>query len=320
MTLKFVLPLFYLIIGYNIITSYDHFLFLINKLWLILLFFVLNTVYVNIYDVGESFYKEGISVGYMTLNSIYTVFFVLIIFIFFQSKIKINNIVSSLLIIFTTIIFILLLKRTFIVLLIAAYFLLLIRKLSFKKIFYASILAAGTIVLINIYFSDVLVTAVEGRSSRFSESYEVTSEGRLTENLLPLKYMGNNPLMYLFGTGEVFNDRPYFIKYIRLDRELHNSFARLFWSGGFMMIFLFLLLYYRQFSMILKSYRLSKSPDNYKFLFYFGLALIFLRFINEFSSGITYVSYNSLLYLLIGGVLAISVKYGKAKSISQRIH
>jgi len=308
MSLKFITPFLYFIAGYNIINNKFNIIYIFNRLWIIPLFFILNVITVNTLDIGDSFYKEGIKMGYMTLNGLYTVFISLVVLIFFQFRLKRKKIIHTLLTLASVIIFIILLKRTFIILLGITFLILVARNLNVRSTLYGLIIATFSFLVIQNYLSEELSTAVEGRSSRFSEDYEVTSEGRLTENLLPIVHMKDNYLMYIFGTGEVFNDRPYFEKYYTLDRELHNSFARLFWSGGIVLIIVFILFYFSLIRFFYRSFKKLTNKPQTKYLMYFAFSFAILRFINEFSSGITYVSYNSMSYLILGGLYFIGEK------------
>ena len=132
---------------------------------------------------------------------------------------------------------------------------------------------------------------------------------------MPFKHMKDNTLQYFFGTGEVFNDRPFYYRYMGADRELHNSFVRLFWNGGIILLVLFVSFYLALFFKIKSKYTIVKRSSIYNNIFYFTLVLIGLRFISEFSSGLTYISYNSMCYLLIGSALYLKSTDRKKKKV-----
>jgi len=167
--------------------------------------------------------------------------------------------------------------------------------------------------IFQLFFLQSFEQSLEARSSRFSEDYNIEDEGRFQENILPFLHMEDRPLMYLFGTGEIFNDRPYHFKYLRSDRELHNSFVRIFWNGGIVLLVVFLMFYYAQLKLLAKSRKKKRNNVVMRRWLYFGIVFVFLRFVSEFSSGITYTSYNLLCYFLIGGLTYISVNREKQR-------
>tara|TARA_B100000508_G_scaffold118450_1_gene98509 strand:+ start:18234 stop:19070 length:837 start_codon:yes stop_codon:yes gene_type:complete len=258
---------------------------------------------VNVFNVGEAFYDKGIKVGYMNNNSMYTSLFVTITLIYFYSMNISKNRFAPILFLSSAVIFLLILKRTLILILILAVIFYIMRNLNIKKILAFGISSAVLLFVINNVFQDELNEAFESRSSRFSEDYKVTEEGRFVENSMPFKHMKNNTIQYLFGTGEVFNDRPFYYRYMGADRELHNSFVRLFWNGGFTLLLIFILFYIFLFMKLKSKYTRVKKTNIHKNIFYFILVMIGLRFISEFSSGLTYISYNALSYVLIGSAL-----------------
>jgi hypothetical protein len=313
---KFILPLFFVYVGFNILNSIDKLEFFVSKLWVIQLLFIIEIFYANFYSVGETFYDQGIFVGYLSVNSLYTVCFTWITLLFFLKSSKLSKGLSIIILVITFIIFLLILKRTLILLAGIAFFFYVIQNISLKKIISSSVIFSVMIIFFQMFLTQYFEQSLEARSSRFSENYSIGEEGRIQENILPFLYMdGRNPLIYFFGTGEVFNDRPFFRNYLQLDRELHNSFVRLFWSGGFVVLAAFLLFYYKQAKILLFLKNLF-SQTIYQRFFYFGLVFVFLRFISEFSSGITYISYNLFSYLLIGALISLETNTLSQKNIN----
>lgn len=307
MLLKFILPLFFIIIGYNLLKNQNLILYFINKLWLLQIIFIAGILYSNIFSVGETFYDGGIKVGYLSVNSLYTVTFSWIILLFFINESRISRIISMVILAATFIIIVLILKRTLILLCILAMLFYIIQNMSLKRTISTSIIFLVGLAIFQLFFVQYFEQSLEARSSRFSEDYNVEEEGRFRENILPLIHMEGRPLMYLFGTGEVFNDRPYHYRYLNSDRELHNSFARIFWNGGIVLLLVFLKFYYSQLKLFFKARNKFKKNKLLSRWFYFGMIFVFLRFVSEFSSGITYTSYNLLSYLIIGGLAYISL-------------
>ena len=173
-SLKFILPLYYLYIGFNIIRSVDELIFFVKKLYIFLYFFIANIIYVNLFSVGEAFYDKGIKVGFMNNNSMYTSLFVTITLIYFYSMNISKNKFAPILFISSAVIFLLILKRTLILLLILAVIFYLMRNLNIKKILAFGLSSVVLLFVVTNVFQDELNEAFDSRSSRFSEDYKVT--------------------------------------------------------------------------------------------------------------------------------------------------
>jgi hypothetical protein len=168
---------------------------------------------------------------------------------------------------------------------------------------YASILILLTIALPK--YRNYILDNFKTRETRFSDNYSITKEGRFTENIIIYNYLNQNTFWLLFGTGEVFNDREFISKAYQTEREAHNSFIRLFWNGGIIGLSIFVFFILLQFVVLIKFYRNSKDQQ-IKDLLLFGIVFILLRFLNDFSSGITYLTYNAICYFIIGGICRVA--------------
>jgi lipid-A-disaccharide synthase-like uncharacterized protein len=164
------------------------------------------------------------------------------------------------------------------------------------------------IIFFRYFYSDFQKT-FESRESRFNTEYNILNEGRITENFHVYTLMKDNPWKLIFGSGEVFNDRKYIAyAFYEEDREVHSSYARIFWNGGFLGLALFLYFYWIQIKVFFVSFRLFRNKLNpFKLLFYFGLVFVLIRFISDFSSGITYLGYNAFSYFLIGYLFSLNL-------------
>lgn len=304
LTLKFVTPLFFLIIGYHFLRSYDQLQRFIKTMSITLLFFTLTFIYYNAYGIGESLYEGGVITGYMNINAYYLICYVWIAVLFFDQKKKIYQTIILMLVAIITLI---ILKRTIILLILISLLLYIRKKMSFKKFFSLALILSFGFLIFNLYFSSFFNASLESRESRFEDDYSIENESRFQENILPFLYIQDQYALYLFGTGEPYNDPAYHIKYLKVDRQLHNSFVRLFWNGGALLLFSFLYLVYKQIK-ILYKHRVEMKRSSNRFFYhviYFVIIFIVLRFISEFSSGITYISYNMFSYLIIGGLIGI---------------
>ena len=308
--IKFIIPFFYIFIGYNILIKPDYISYFIRKTWLFLAYFSIYIIVVNVLGIGESLYKGGIKMGFYSLNGLYVPTFSIIIIIF-NLKIVTNKIERYLSIAFSIIaiiILILLLKRTLLIL--VAFILYFFKKISLVRILRITLFSILFLVIFS-NFSYLLQDSIASRKGRFEKEYDVTNEGRFVENIKVYSLMKDSPFKLLFGTGEVFNDRKFLSKSFEVEREAHNSFIRIFWNGGFVGLLLFLSFYYKQFIDIFKNFHIAKKRKNLFLvnLYYFGCVFIILRFFNDFSSGITYLGYNAFSYLLIGGIIRMGKEF-----------
>jgi O-antigen ligase len=317
--LKFSIPFLYLIIGYNIIIDELTYKYFVNKSWIFITYFCVYILICNAFSIGEEFYKGGLKIGYYSLNGVYISCFS-ILFLLFNYKMiekKTIKIIVFISIILASIIYLLLLKRTLIVILALGGILFLIQKINLLKVLKYTIILFFAILFISTFFMDSITEKLSSRESRFNKNYSVKNEGRFRENFMIFDMIKDSYFKMIFGTGEVFNDRVYFMNKYKINREAHNSFIRLYWNGGLIGLLLFVSFYFRQLAENFKYFKLSRriKHKTIQNILFFGLVFISLRFINDFSSGITYISYNSFSYLIIGGILRI----GKNLELDHRL-
>lgn len=300
MLVKFSIPFFYLWLGLNI-RNKDLLMYWFNRSWIFLAYAIVTIIASNLLNFGDPLYGGGIRTGYFPLNGLYLPVIVSIFMIFHIKSIKSKTIsvLTIVTIIGALLIALLLLKRTFLIMYFVAILFFLYRRMNVKTFLNITVVGIVAFFIFQSYFVETFNTQVSTRESRFDEDYEVTEEGRFTENIYALEVMSNMPFSFIWGTGEVFNNIPYLSKYYYNERELHNSYIRILWNTGIIGLFLFLIFYFIQLKYFLK-YSRSKISKGYADFFYSLLAIVFIRFLNDFSSGITYIAYNSFSYLLIG--------------------
>lgn len=305
-SLKFLLPICFLVFGYTLIWNKKRMKEFVSFSWIYLLYFCAYIILANIFGIGNPLYKSGILTGYFSINGLYIPCFVTILLIFNLNLISSKNkrTFSLILIAISTIIFILLLKRTLILLLGIAFAIKIYKYVSIKKfVGYASILILLTLALPK--YRNYILDNFKTREARFSNNYSITKEGRFTENIIIYNYLNQNSFRLLLGTGEVFNDREFLSKAYHSEREAHNSYIRLFWNGGIIGLSIFIIFILLQFVVLIKFYKNSKDQQ-IRDLLLFAIVFIFLRFLNDFSSGITYLTYNAICYFIIGGICRIA--------------
>ncbi len=314
--LKFLIPFFYLIIGYNIVLSKENLLSFYEKGWIINLYFTIHIIISNITQSGKPLYDNGLLIGYYSLNGLYIPTFLIIVNLFLNKhysnkRIKFLNILFS---ITTFLIIILILKRTLLLLIIISLLFYIFSHFSFKKIFKILTPIFFVILIISQFYKKEIEKNLAARESRFNKEYSISQEGRFTENKYLFNVLSENIIKLLFGSGEVFNDRETLteLNVYEDEREAHNSYIRIFWNGGLIGLLTFLLLYYKQIQYFTSEYKFFKKKDlQIKELLLFCLMFIVLRFINDFSSGITYLNYNAWSYFLIGGTIGITLNFKK---------
>lgn len=309
MLLKFSIPVVFLVIGYSFSTSYL-FYYLVNNLWIFLFYFSMYFLISNYFNFGYDLYRGGFIIGYNSLNGLYLPIFSIIFVLFFQNQINNRSIriITILLSIVNVLIYVAILKRTLLLILILGLIFYIFINTSPKVIMRFLFLFSLSFVAFFFFLFDDFQNTLESRQKYFSEEYEVSSEGRVTENFHVISIMKNNPKELLFGTGEIFNDRKYLsFSFYERSREIHNSYARIFWNGGLFALFLFLYFYWIQGKVMLNTFAIiHKKQKLYKEMFWFGFVFILLRAVNDLSSGITYLGYNAFCYLIIGNLFRIS--------------
>lgn len=307
--LKFIVPIFYIFLGYNFLTKKSELFQFVSKLWILLLYFLFYILLSNILGFGESLYDGAIiSVGYMNVNSSYVPVILILIILYLNKHVsgRFNKKLNVITAICVSLIIVLMLKRTLILIMVLGFVFYLMRNFNFYKSLKYSAIFSIIFLLIFPSFLTYFKGSLEARGSRFSQDYSILDEGRFIENIVVYDYLVESPKYILFGTGEVFNDSVYMYKYFGIDRNLHNSFIRIIWSSGLIGFFLFVFFYYKQFSLIRTGIGSIRYVDDFGDVIYFGLIFVLIRFINEFSSGITYLSYNMISYFILGSIIAIS--------------
>jgi hypothetical protein len=308
MLLKFSIPFAFLFIGYSFRSSYL-INYLINYIWVFMAYYVCYFLIANYFDIGYEMYLGGVKTGFYTLNGLYIPIFALIIVSFFypwiaKGKHKLFTIIFS---VFTVAVSLSILKRTLLLILLLGLVAIFIYNFNFKFLLKISFMLLFSGLLFFRYFYSDFEKSFESRESRFNKEYNISQEGRFTEYFQIYGLMKEDPFKLFIGSKEVFNDRKYISYTIYDDRELHSSYARVFWNAGTLGLGLFLLFYWIQIKRMLHSFNFFKNKSKKtKLLFYFGLTFIFLRFVSDFSSGITYLGFNSFSYLIIGNLFCLS--------------
>lgn len=313
---KFVIPFPFFIVGYSVFRTPDMFMMLYRKSLIILFYFIGYIIFCSVFSIGGSFYLKDslIKTGYMGLQGLYIPTFILIqsVFLIYQIRKPLLKFFIIIAIISGLLIIVVILKRTNIILIALGLLLYLIleRKIIMRFIA-SSILVIGITVysLIFIFDTEIFQAVYDARSYRFSEDYTLEDEGRYNEIIFIWEEMGGSALELTFGTGEVFNDRPVMTK--KADfiggglRQAHTSYARLFWSGGIIGLVLFLFLYFKIYRQLRRYYKRLKKSRLMMTFFHLGVSFIILRLLNDFSSGLTYLTFNAFFYVTIGALIRV---------------
>ena len=303
--LKFSFAILFIAIGYNFNSSII-ISAILDKGYIILIIFLLNIALSNLLNYGESLYVDSILIGFASINSLYLPMVISLIYLWFRDfqKEKVLRIITITLTIGVVIVFIILLKRTILLWygIFVVYYLLFHNKRERLFVYFIFI----TIIWVNVspILDNAVAASLRARESRFNQDYNVLEEGRFTELNIVLKEMKMEPIQLLFGTGEVFNDNYFLGKYFESgERELHNSYVRIFWNSGLFGLILYFSFFVFHFRIALIEIFNYKKGSFQNIFSVFMLFLVFSRIINEFSSGNTYISYNCLTYLLIGSLI-----------------
>lgn len=308
--LKFLIPLVYLVVGYNLLTTKEAFVKFIKWSWIFMAYFTLYVLIVNLLGIGASLYRKGLLMGFYDINGLYIPAFAVIAVLFNYRLLPSarNRIVNIIFAIATTIIIILVLKRTLILLLALGLLAYMFINLSLARFFRFLFVGIIVMMIFNSFFSDLFRESYESRQRVFSQEYSVTEEGRFQEGGYIYDLLDESYLTLFFGSGEVFNDRTSLarLNVFAENRESHNSYVRILWSGGFVGLFLFVLFYLSQMTVIFRLYRnLVRESVFLRSILLFGFILVALRFLSDFSSGVTMLTFNAYCYLFIGGIIRL---------------
>jgi len=277
---------------------------------------------VNYLGIGFDLYFGGVKIGFFSISGLYLPIFSIILLLFCYPMIATNKVkfVSFLLSIISIAISVAILKRTLLLALILGLLAYLIFNFKIKFILKTlSFILLGGIFFFYFFFEDFQKT-LKSRESRFSKDYDITQEGRITENFYVLDILGKDQLKLWFGSGEIFNDQKY-ISYVYYEdeRELHNSFVRIFWNGGIFGLSLYLYFYWVQIILMVKAFlKVKTNPTFLRALFSFGITFLVLRFLNDFSSGATYLGFNAFCYLIIGNIIYLGSLVGNRSRIKEK--
>lgn len=234
---KFSAGLLFFVVGYNFFNQENDFTILIRFSMIMLGIGLVIVFYNNSIESGISLYKSDFY-GQSKSNS-YNVFSILIAFLFSQLTAlnRKQKIVVLLLSFFSLLMLIMLFKRTPFLILVTS-ILTLIYFNSTRRNFKRIIIALSTLTILLVYtypyYEKQLEKNLLARSKIFEQDY--TEEGRFLENIVVLETVVKKPVSFVFGTGEVFNSRN---KSSFEDRMLHNDYANILWSAGFLGFFLF---------------------------------------------------------------------------------
>jgi hypothetical protein len=304
--IKFVLPLPFFAVGYSAFRDLETFKYFIERSAVLLLYFVVYIIVVSIFRIGPGIYRYTlVTTGYYGIQGLYIPTFLVIIYLFATASYKLHNrrwivLLSAL----TFAIQIIILKRTNIMLLIIGVLLYLFYTMrgNFRKVIPALILLA--VVFYGVTSTEWFESSYMSRYSRFSQDYSLTEEGRFMEYSFVWNQISKSADKLIFGTKEVFNDWETLSYEWKVggQRQLHSSYAQLLWNGGLLGIMIFLMYKYSIFKKLTLYYSRTEHSRHLRKL---GISLLILVLLNDLSGGITYLTYNTFIYILFGALLRI---------------
>lgn len=308
---KFALSSLFYIYGYNSINNNKNFLKFVNYLIAACILNYLYYLYASIFQIGTTAYHNQIMyIGYQSYASQF-IFPIAVITIlsFHRFIMKKIHIYYYLFIGITIFVMILSFRRTNFVILFLGLFFLITKFKNFKIIFYRLI----PVLLLFLFIGwdtveEIVVDNLQSREriTRLENYYE---EGRFIENIAVINTISISPLIFIFGTGEMWNSVGKYGFYSgdqwTWKRGIHNDYGNLLFGGG-----VFALMLYLGYLLSLYNFR-SKNirHDNpfIKTLSNYALFLIFIFFINGFSSGLTDIFYRSMMSILLGGASKLMI-------------
>jgi len=259
-----------------------------------LFYFVLS----NLLGFGESIYSKNILRGYTSLNLYYAYVLIILVFplyFYFYSS-KFQKIIGYVFIVSLIVVLFLIFRRSnFILLMVgsATYYLLCKQKV---KYFLYGIFIVILVIISLREFADVIIENYYARSDRFESIERYQEEGRYLENQYVLDYLLNDPIKLIFGSGELFNSRGKYSNSVgHEDRQIHNDYANLLWSGGILALTIYIVFI----SLILFRFINLKKNTGDKFnilIANIGISIIITALVSGFMSGITGLAYRSYFY------------------------
>lgn len=282
-----------------------------QKLLWFMIIYILNFFLMNIFDISLKGYGDVIQTGNLFSEVLNSMAYLIVYspLIFFLNPNKQFNKYIFLLITLVFIIGIITLKRISVV---ATIFGLVLFLYNYSgKVKTIRYLLLGFVILAVSYpiYSPYLNRQLEIRSNKLSFE-NIDKEARWLESkYIYIKIFSfKNPINSFFGT-EMFNSpRKYAPTKKFGDRQIHNDYFRLLHGSGIVGIFLYFLL---QFS-IIKSYirirnhtALYVQKDLFSLLNAIFYSFYFISFIISLSGGIDGILFNSLRYIVLGGIIGI---------------
>lgn len=320
---KFVLGMAMFTLSYSAFKTKEDIMKLFHASIIILTFGVGFFIITNMLGYGDSMYPGQFIYKGQSHNLIWTMYSVatLVIFQMFFSNIRnIYKMYVMVLIALVIITLLLIFKRTPLIIIFVGIILYFgLYKYKYKVRFFIGLMI---IFIIGISFYpiwfDSLKQNIYTRYDRLQGLKSFEREGRYLENIAVIQYVSKNPLYIIFGSGEPFNSRHRYDAYsllLKYDRQIHNNYANLLWSGGVIGLTLYIII----FLLIIKKYLYFKKRSlKYSFEYLLalsGLVLSIIYLVTGFSGGLTLIVYQSYILTCIGAFLGyLSFQYYVKKS------
>jgi hypothetical protein len=133
------------------------------------------------------------------------------------------------------------------------------------------------------------------RQAAFESTIE--EQPRYKENIAVFEQIKNNPVTFLFGTGDVFNSKG---MVIYRDRMLHTDYANILWSGGMIGFFVYFGFYIALLRKFIKARVFSGRQQLSNNIAFAGIIMIQSYLICAISQAWTSISVMSIVMLTCG--------------------
>lgn len=298
----------YIVVGYYAIKRIEDLRKLISYLFIIITSFVLYIIIVNIFNIGGYLYGDSgiVRTGYLSGARIYP-YAIIVLLSPIISNLSGNNIktfIYYLVSIVVIIIIVLIARRTAVIILLFGLFSYYLFKLSLVNIL-KLLLISSVLSVILLSISDTVRSAYDVRGDSITDVENISNERRFQEYEAILSTIDNNTYHLIFGTGEFFNTRGQFgLSHWRDwgDRRIHSDYGILLHGGGIFALLLYIIFLL---TLYIKTFRLRPSDKLYSDLKILLIIMIVIATIVSSVGGFYYISYFSLVMLLIGAFISL---------------
>lgn len=295
-----------------IIKNNKAFNFFNNKIYPLIILYLLNFIVMNILGIGLKGYGDTIQTGNLFTEGLNTMAYVIIylpLLILMNKNKSLNKYIFLILAILVIVELITLKRITIIASIFGIVFYIIFSK---DKSIYLRYLVFGMVTMLALFplYKDVLSKQIINRGTQLElSSYE--NEMRYMEFFyVNDKIFSFKDLFKSFFGEETFNSQGMYgpLEVFGPDRQIHNDYSRLLFDTGIIGILLYLSLQYSILRMYLTIRQQVKNLFSHKLFSTFNavfLSIFLVGFIFNFSGGIDGTLFQAFRYVVLGGIIGL---------------